>query len=442
MPSRRILRARYLFPVVGDPIENGFVSIEEGRIAEVGKTPPGGERIDLGNVAILPGLINAHTHLEFSGLAQRCGTAFQPVDGIERGDNLKYDTRQVGNLSHDMGFVDWIRQVIEWRKGNALDPMAAIVAGLRECRQGGVTCVGNISRLDEPETAYENSSLCGIRFFELIAPHRERMPPLFEFLQHGFPARQAAISTTSWRLGLSPHAPYSVHPDLLESVVEFSARHNVPLAMHLAESREELQLLRGGSGPFREFLEERKLFDPATFPGGKRPLDYLKQLAGAARALIVHGNYLDEEEIAFLAENAARLAAVYCPRSHAFFRHDPYPLEKMLAAGAMVALGTDGRASAPDLCILAEMRFAARRHPRIGRERILRMGTLDAARALGRADEIGSLEAGKAANFAVVPLPDENLGDPYRLLFESESPVVQAWFRGRPVPRDAPLDKR
>ena len=176
-----------------------------------------------------------------------------------------------------------------------------------------------------------------------------------------------------------------------------------------------------------------------VFPVGKRPFDYLKVLATAHRCLVIHGNYLDDAEIAFLAENAAKMAVVYCPRTHAYFRHAPYPLEKMLAAGVTVALGTDSRASSPDLSLLAEMRFVAKQYPQIDRRRILRLGTIDAARALGRAEEIGSLETGKAANLAVVALPDGNAADPYRLLLESECPVVQTWFRGSPVFTSPPL---
>lgn len=410
MPYRRILHARYVFPVVGEPIENGFVSIEDGRIVEVGKTPPSGERTDLGNVAILPGLINAHTHLEFSGLSEPLGKP-------------------------GMGFVDWIRKVIEWREGQRLDPAMAIAIGLRECGKEGVTSLGVISQREDLETAYEYSAADETRFIELIAPNRERIPGVIDFLQNDFLELQATTSTSSfsWHLGLSPHAPYSVHPDLLEDVVAISADRNIPLAMHLAESREEMQLLREGKGPFREFLDERNLFDPADLPGGLRPLDYLKMLSAASRVLVIHGNYLDDAEIAFLADRAAKMAVVYCPRTHAFFRHDTYPLEKILAAGVTIALGTDSRASSPDLSMLAEMRFAARQYPQIGGERILKLGTLDAARALGRAEEIGSLEPGKAANLAVVALPEENSADPSRLLLESAGPVVQTWFRGRAV---------
>ena len=112
-------------------------------------------------------------------------------------------------------------------------------------------------------------------------------------------------------------------------------------------------------------------------------MDYLRLLASAHRALVIHGNYLDDEEIAFLGANAARMTVVYCPRTHDWFAHSPYPLEKMLAAGVAVALGTDGRGSSPDLSLLAEMRFAAQRHPAVRLDRILQMGTILAARALG-----------------------------------------------------------
>jgi aminodeoxyfutalosine deaminase len=408
MLSRRILQARYVFPVAGEPIENGFVAIEKGRIAEVGTRPSSGERIELGNVAILPGLINAHAHLEFSGLSQPLGTP-------------------------GMGFVDWIRGAIAWRRGQDLDSKPLVAAGLKECARHGVTTVGNISQPDETENAYRNAEADGTRFFEIIAPKIDFLPQPADFLQTEFSRLLQAEGAADWQMGLSPHAPYSVHPELLQSIAAFSSVRECPLAMHLAESREEMQLLEEGAGPFRDFLEERNIFDPGVFPGGKHPLDYLKILAAAARVLIVHGNYLNDAEIAFLAAHADRMAVAYCPRTHAYFRHDPYPLEKMLAAGVTVALGTDSRASSPDLSLLAEMRFAAKRYPQIDRKRILELGTIDAARALGRENEIGTLKRGKTANLAVVALSEDKSGNPYQLLFETESPVVQTWFRGQRV---------
>jgi aminodeoxyfutalosine deaminase len=145
---------------------------------------------------------------------------------------------------------------------------------------------------------------------------------------------------------------------------------------------------------------------------------------------VIHGSYLDDEEIAFLAANAARMSVVYCPRTHEFFRRAAYPLEKMLAAGVSVALGTDGRGSSPDLSLLAEMRLAAQRHPSVGFERILQMGTIVGAKALGWEQQVGSLEPGKRADLAIVSLPDRDAADPHELLLDSTEPVVGRYFCG------------
>ena len=188
--------------------------------------------------------------------------------------------------------------------------------------------------------------------------------------------------------------------------------------MHLAESREELELLRHGTGPLRAFLEEIGAWDATAIPSGSRPIDYLRLLASAHRALVIHGNYLDDEETAFLAANAERMSVVYCPRTHDWFAHRAYPLEKMLAAGVTVALGTDGRGSSPDLSLLGEMRFAARQHPAVPLDRILQLGTVLGAKALGRERHVGTLEPGKQADLAIVALPDRDAADPHELLFD------------------------
>jgi cytosine/adenosine deaminase-related metal-dependent hydrolase len=233
-----------------------------------------------------------------------------------------------------------------------------------------------------------------------------------------------------WRFGLSPHSPYSVHPELLREVVAISATHRIPLAMHLAESQEEIELLRDGTGPFEVLLRSLGAWDPSATPRGSRPLDYLRCLAQADRALVVHGNYLDHEEIRFLAARRQRMAVVYCPRTHARFDHKPYPLEELLSAGTAVALGTDSRASSPDLSLLAEMRTAAQKHPAVPRPVILEMGTIGGARALDYAAEVGTLEPDKWADFVVIPLADRQAIDPHELLFESDEPVVRTYCHG------------
>ena len=145
---------------------------------------------------------------------------------------------------------------------------------------------------------------------------------------------------------------------------------------------------------------------------------------------MIHGNYLDDEEIAFVAA-AEALSVVFCPRSHAFFTHDRYPLARMLARGVNVALGTDSRASNPDLSLLAELRFCAGSHAEVPGAKLLELATLAGARALGTSDATGSLVAGKLANLAVVALADREAADPHELIFDSTLPVVATWCRGK-----------
>lgn len=203
--------------------------------------------------------------------------------------------------------------------------------------------------------------------------------------------------------------------------------------MHLAESREEIQWLEEGAGPLKELLNELGACDPSAESRFLRPLDYLQALAVASRVLIIHANYLGRDEIGLLADHAESMAVVFCPRTHDYFGHDRYPLEKMLTAGVTVCLGTDGRASSPDLDLLAEIRHVARHYPELSPEVVLQLGTLQAAKALGRDHEIGSLQPGKYSNLAIVPLTEQESADPHELLFDSDQPAAATWFRGKRI---------
>lgn len=393
-PRRFALKARYVFPVAETPVADGCVVVDDDRIAFVGETDSSQCSdvdivYDLGNVAILPGLVNAHAHLVFSDLAAPLG---------KRG----------------IGFVNWIRLIFDHRRRSPLPAKEAIAAGLRESLRHGVTAIGDIVQPDRPPV---DSPLAVTDFLELMAPTAEGVAGAMEL------ARRHTG-------GFSPHAPYTVHPELLSAVVVLSAAERVPVAMHLAESAEEMEFLREGRGPFRDLLESFGIEDGTLTDHYSRPMDYLRQLAEAHRSLVIHGNYLDDEEIVFLGKNALRMSVVYCPRSHDWFAHAEYPLRKMLSAGATVALGTDGRCSTPDLSLLEEMRFAARCHTDVGMDEILRMGTLGGASALGGESEIGSLTPGKLADLAIVALPDREADDPHELIFDSSEPVVGCYCRG------------
>jgi len=402
------LKARFVFPVCGSPLPDGVVTIADDRIAAVGRTTAGPCEIeDLGNVAIVPGLVNAHTHLEFSDVTQPLG---EP----------------------ETIFPEWVRRVVEFRRGRTNDPCEAVRQGLEESLRAGTTLLGEIAQPGWPREEFDASPIEAAVFLESIGLASDRAAnKLDEARRH----LAAACDAGRHCPGLSPHAPYTVHPELFAGLIALAAAADAPLAFHLAESREELELLLTGGGPFRELLESLGAWDPTAIPHGARPMDYLRRLADArVRALVIHGNYLDAEEVALVAQARERISVVYCPRTHAYFGHSRHPLPRLLAAGANVAIGTDSRASNPDLRVLEELRLIAREFPELRPAAILELGTLRGARALGQADRAGSLAPGKLANLAIVALPEGDAIDPHELLFDSALPVVKTICRGRAWP--------
>jgi cytosine/adenosine deaminase-related metal-dependent hydrolase len=217
-------------------------------------------------------------------------------------------------------------------------------------------------------------------------------------------------------------------------MIALACERNLPVAFHLAETADEIEFLRAGTGPFQQLLEERGMWDAAAVPRGSRPLDYLRLLAPAPRSLVIHGNYLDTEDYAFLAIHRHRMSLVYCPRTHEYFGHPPWPLAQLLAAGVHVAIGTDSRASNPDLDLLAEVRHIAQTHVTMDPHEILRLGTIAGAEALGQGDEIGSLTPGKLANLIAIPLPNDSGKTPDSMLAAAMADPAQpsgVWFRGQ-----------
>lgn len=418
--SSRVFRARYVFPGCGPPLEGGVVTVAGGRVVGVARESDGPAPVDLGDVAILPGLVNAHVHLEFSDLTAPLGRP-------------------------GMRFPEWIRCVIEHRMTVQADPVAAATAGLAESLRHGTTTLGEIATGRWNSDPVDLSPIDCTVFYELIALASEQIEERCEAArQHlALDSRRAtSVDMTrdksgeqhpSWRAGISPHAPYTVHPELLSRLIQLACETGAPLAMHLAESPEELELLADGSGLFAELLAARGNWNPETIPRGTRPLDYLRRLAKAPRSLVIHGNYLNAEGISFVGQHAERMAVVYCPRTHAYFEHPTHPLVQLLECGATVALGTDGRSSNPDLSLLEEMRMVAQRFPSILPADVLRLGTINGARALGCDDRCGSLEVGKQADLMIVPVGLRRCDDPHELVFDSEASAVGTMIGGELV---------
>jgi cytosine/adenosine deaminase-related metal-dependent hydrolase len=351
--------------------------------------------MDLGNAAVLPGLVNAHTHLDLSGLRGHCPPTAD--------------------------FTDWLRAVIRHRRSRTPEQVQAdIREGLAECLRFGTTLVGDISSGGLSWLLLAESPLYAVVFLELLGLTEPRAAAALAAARDRLEAHPA---TATCRPGLSPHAPYSVRTSLFADAARLAKEYGAPLAVHLAETEAELELLAHRRGPFVEFLTELGVWDPtglATSPG-----DVMRCCYDAFPRLFVHGNYLD----ASLPPPRGG-SVVYCPRTHAAFGHAPHPFVELLASGVNVALGTDSLASNPDLDVLAEVRHLHRRYPEVRGDVLLHLATLAGAEALGWQDETGSLEPGKSADLIVVPLPDEEPPDPHRLLLESSQPVRSVLWRG------------
>ncbi len=313
--------------------------------------------VDLPGAALLPGFVNAHTHLELTSVR------LPPAP-----------------------FLDWLPGMMQARRTlSAEDYASAAAEGIRLLSADGTTSVGDFG---STEDVVEALGIAGFRGLVLREFTGSTDPAEVE----AFPWRP---SPPGLRRGLAPHAPYSVPEGRLRAV---GRQSGIPLAVHASELEEEVRLLESGAGPLADFLDRNGFPRP---PAGLRPVPYLAS-CGVLRpgALAVHANYLDAADIACLAASGASVA--YCPGSHAFFGHRDHPLPRLLEAGINVALGTDSLASNDALSMRREMRKASEVFPGIPLERILAMATLGGARALGLAHEAGSLEIGKAADLVAV----------------------------------------
>ena len=396
MVQTQVLTARWIFPVAGPPLERGTVAIRGDRIVAV---EPRGNRtpdIDLGNAALIPGLVNAHTHLDLSGLR--------------------------GRTPPTPDFPLWLKGVIAHRRTQTPERILADAqAGLDEALRFGTTLLGDIAADGGTWPMLATAPCRSVVFREMLGLQAHRALPVWKEAMEWLERHPDAESC--WT-GLSPHSPYSVHHSLIRAAMGIG----IPSTIHLAETRAELELLDGHGGPFVDFLREMGVWEA---DGLAPSLDWLLWQAGRSTGpvLIAHGNYLRPD-----AAIPAHATIVYCPRTHAAFGQSPHPFREFLKRGIRVALGTDSLASNPDLDILAEARFLHELDPDFPGGPLLRTATLSGAEALGRDRETGSIEAGKSADLVAVPLPDDEAADPHRLLFDSrkrERPGRRTLYRGR-----------
>jgi len=407
------LLARWIFPVDQPPIERGLVEIVDGIISAVEPFigQPDSESVDLGNVAIIPGLVNVHTHLEFSSLES-------PIEPA-------------------LPFTDWIGRLLAHRRERSGSLNEYIKAGIHEAATAGSTLIGDIVTGDWSSDCVPDDGPSIVAFRELIGLLPAQVAPQLELAKQHITDCRAADGAGQGGLvpAISPHAPYSVCPDLFHKLGDLALAENVPLCIHLAETQAELELLRSGTGEFFEMLTRFDLWRDGTIPKGTRPMDYLRPLAELPHAMIAHGNYLADDEIDFLAAHP-NIATVFCPRTHAFFGHVDHPWERLLDARATVCIGTDGRSSNPDYSLWSELQFLAQQTENKRLPQILDAGTRQGAIALGQENETGTITTGKRADLTLISLDESTTTDPWAALFASTTRPVSTFVAGlriRPI---------
>jgi cytosine/adenosine deaminase-related metal-dependent hydrolase len=380
----QLLRARWVLPVSTPPVRDGWILVEDGRIKAVGGATDrtwrdAAQRVeerDLGAVAVMPGLVNAHTHLELSWMHGR-------IPPAER-------------------LPDWIRCVIGLRREPGPDDVQAVERAIDGLSATGTALVGDVTNTLISVGPLRARRMPGVVFNELIGFRSARASSVADQAIH-------RLETETWaddlRPSLAAHAPYSVSPALFRAIAAARGRYlPAPCSVHLAESREELEFLKHGTGPWRALLDDVGAWDASWSPAASDPVAYIDRLGFVdSSLLVVHGVWLTDGELARLA--AVGATVVTCPRSNIRTGAGEPPIMRFYASGVRVAIGTDSLAGVDDLNLFSELRELRRLAPRVAAARLLQSATRDGAHALGFGEEYGTTAPGQRARLVAVGVP-------------------------------------
>lgn len=372
----KIFSANWILPIVRPPIRHGAVAVDDRRlirmvapVSDVLASYPGAEVKEFEDSVILPGLVNAHTHLELSMMR--------------------------GQLPINRSFPDWAYEAIT-RRSEFTPEQTAVKCreGMEELRRCGTIAVGDIANHSDSSWAeLGRSGLYGIRFHEVTGFPPDMAEARFE----EFRARVVGPESGKVSQSMAPHAPYSVSPQLIRMIGGYCAENGLRTTIHLAESADEVEFIHSGSGGFKELLTKLGRWDPAWPVPGVSPVQYLDRMGFLnERMMAVHCVHVNEDDLFVLRDRGVSVCT--CPRSNS--RIDTggvAPVTAMVRAGLTVCLGTDSLASNDDLNLWNEMADLRVKHPGLAPDQVLRMATLNGARALGLDDRLGSVEAGKEA---------------------------------------------
>lgn len=405
--------AEWVLPVVTPPVRGGWVAVRGGRVVALGAlhdldsaltsvaTPDGVRpvRVDLGRVAVLPGLVNAHTHLELSWMRGRVGP--------------------------DTSMPQWAGRLMSLRAQAGGDDPAAIAPAIAEMYASGTAVVGDVGNTLAARAPLGRGPLAGVSFREVIGFRPDDPVGLAE---RALEELAASDPPAGVRLSVAAHAPYSVHPEIFARFGQARRDGRArPVAVHLGESAEEVEFLQTGGGAWRAVLEQVGAWNGAWRPPGGSPVDYLARLGFLGPGcLAVHGVQLDLAELRRLA--ALEVTLVTCPRSNQWTGAGLPPVSWFYESGVRVAVGTDSAASADDLNMFAELAELHRLAPEVPPARLLQSATLDGAEALGLAADYGAIAPGRRAALIAVDLSARGADDVEDQLCSGIGPDAITWL--------------
>jgi cytosine/adenosine deaminase-related metal-dependent hydrolase len=404
--SNLILHSKYYIDCTGRITEDAFLTISGNSVLTVAQGKESTavhEFLDLGNCILIPGLINAHTHLEL--------------------------TLAHNKVSRHPLFTDWIRDVVrvthEWDEeyyGRSLRE------GMQQSLAAGTTTIGDIVRQAD-ENIYLDFPARARLFYEIIDFNPLTADKTLASLEDRL---ENFSGGTRLGVGISPHTPFTVSERLLEDCIQLARSRNIPLCIHLSETEAEVEFIKRGTGEILGFRQEFGL-PPQWKPPQKSPVKYVQELGLLDEpAALVHCNYLDDEDLDIL--TASDASVIFCPGSHRFFGHRPHRVQEMLEKGINVALGTDSLASNDSLSLLTEMKIIRNSYPDIAPVDILRMATVNGLEALGFTNEFDAAQSGRLADLTGVTLAAEALEraeSPLDALFAESAETVFSMSNGQ-----------
>jgi cytosine/adenosine deaminase-related metal-dependent hydrolase len=375
-----IIRARTVVTMDGPPIHDGAVAIEGNRVRAVGAfheiAPRGGEVLDLGEQILMPGLINAHCHLDYTMMRR----AIAPPKSFTAGCSGSMRSSAASTVP-----------II----------CRAIARGFTELQQWGTTSVCNIEAFPELMPRLPPSPIRTWWFYEMIdVRHRVTTDDVVAGALSFFHHRGNTLD----HFGLSPHAPYTASVELYQLANNCASSFTMPLTTHVGESVEEFSMFREARGPLYEFMES--IQRPMDDCGSVTPFAHLWE-SGAVHGgwILAHMNELAKGDFALLASLPRGSAphVVHCPSSHRYFAHRVFEWQRLQELGVNLSVGTDSLASTDSLSLLGELRQLQRTEPSLSPEQLLRTITTNPARALQRSHQLGRLVPGALADMIALP---------------------------------------